>query len=216
MHSIEFISEYTNTAQYNFVINYLNYKTKGFFIELGASDGVEYSNTYKLEKEYDWDGILIEPITTFFDEINKYRTCSYILNECISEKNEIIEFTSIEGYSKMLSGISKEYPEEHLSRIGRETESMNQKIHKQMINTKTLFDIIKDCNIKTIDYLSIDVEGAELSVLKGLQMENHNIRPKIIGCENNYKTDEVEKYLNLIGYTKIHTAAADDMYAIVT
>jgi|688.fasta_scaffold128775_3 FkbM family methyltransferase len=212
MHSKEFIETETNTPQFNFVLNFFKHKKGGIFIEMGATDGIIASNTYCLETHYGWDGILIEPIKDYFDDIKKYRKTKYAYNICIGENEGFVEFTRIEGYSKMLSGISIEYPEQHKNRINKEVKERDQQIHIDLVSCKKLITVLKESNVQQIDYLSIDVEGGELSVLKSLEMEKNSIRPTIIGCENNYKTNEIESYLNQFNYKKVATVAADDMY----
>ena len=49
------------------VLKYYDYKHNGYFVEIGASDGIELSNTYLLETEYNWKGICVEPIPERYD-----------------------------------------------------------------------------------------------------------------------------------------------------
>lgn len=208
----EFIDRDTNTEQFRAVIGFFKNKRNGFFIEMGAADGVLASNTYRLERDFEWDGILIEPIKDYADQIQKYRKASFILNNCIGETEGLVEFTRIEGYSKLLSGISKEYPYEHKIRIDAEVKNLRQEICIDLIFCKKLVTVLTECGVSNIDYLSIDVEGGELSVLKSLCMEENSIRPIIISTENNYDTKDIEYYLSSFGYHKIGRIAADDFF----
>lgn len=66
------------------ILNYLNYKKKGFFVEIGAHNGIYASNTYLLEKKYLWDGILVEPAKVFHKDLYKNRNskiCRYAITE---------------------------------------------------------------------------------------------------------------------------------------
>ena len=58
-----------------FVLSELKEKRKGFFVEFGATDGVEFSNTWLLENNYDWQGILAEPAKCFHKELKFNRNC---------------------------------------------------------------------------------------------------------------------------------------------
>lgn len=211
-HTQEFIDQDTNTLQFRAVIDFFKNKQDGVFIEMGAADGILGSNTYRLERDFGWDGILIEPIKEYCDQISKYRKASHVFNICIGETEGSVEFTRIEGYSKLLSGISDQYPSEHKDRINREVQSMGQKIHVDMVPCKKLITVLKECGVSHIDYLSVDVEGGEMSVLKSLCMEQHSIRPVLIGCENNYRSSEVNDYLNTFGYVKVGSAGGDDFF----
>ena len=55
------------------MLKYINYKN-GFYIECGANDGVNQSNTWYLEKKLDWKGLLVEPIEVVFNELKKNRS----------------------------------------------------------------------------------------------------------------------------------------------
>ena len=211
-HTQEFIDQDTNTEQFRAVIEFFQNKRDGFFIEMGAADGVLASNTYRLERDFGWEGILIEPIKEYCDHIPKYRKASHVFNICIGETEGTVEFTRIEGYSKLLSGISKEYPPEHKNRIDTEVQRMGQQVHVDLVPCRKLISVLNECGIRSIDYLSVDVEGGELSVLKSLCMEDNLIRPILIGCENNYRSSEVENYLVSFGYVKVGSAGGDDFF----
>ena len=213
-HTSDIIELNTNNEQFNAVVQLLNHKTNGIFVELGAADGVLGSTTYRLEKNFGWDGVLIEPLKHYYDEIRRYRTASHVFNFCVGEREGLVEFTRIDGYSNMLSGISENYEQRHLSRIKNEVQQLNQQVHKDTIQCRKLANVLYDCGIQHVDYLSIDVEGAELSVLKGLCTETTPYRPSLIGCENNYQQTDVEKYLAEFGYTKVGTAGGDDFFLL--
>ena len=58
-----------------FVLNELNYKRNGFFVEFGATNGVDLSNTYLLENKFDWEGILSEPAKVWHEDLVNNRKC---------------------------------------------------------------------------------------------------------------------------------------------
>jgi FkbM family methyltransferase len=211
----EDIERESDSHQFRAIIQLLQNKKNGFFIELGAADGILCSNTYRLERDFGWDGILIEPIKDYFDMMCSMRKASHKYNICIGETNGVVDFKRIEGYSKMLSGISTEYPVQHESRIDREVVERNQQVFIDKVVCRQLADVIVECGNPHIDYLSVDVEGGEFSVVKSLNMESNSIRPTVIGCENSYDDRRIEDYLKTFGYTKIGKVAIDDFYAIV-
>ena len=213
-HTNEVIEQNTDTLQFRAVIDMLNHKRDGFFIEMGAVDGVLGSNTYCLEKLYGWNGILIEPIKDYFEQIPQYRNTKYQLNICIGQEEGLVPFTRIEGYSKCLSGISSLYSNQHRDRILREVQERNQQVHVDLIPCKKLITVLNDCGVTHVDYLSIDVEGGELFVIKSMEMETNPIRPIIIGCENNYNNAELETYLNKFSYLKVGSFGGDDFFRL--
>lgn len=211
-HTDEFIEQDTNTLQFNAVLNFFNHKRDGVFVEMGAADGILASNTFRLERDYGWNGVLIEPLKDYYEQIPCYRKTRHVYNICIGETEGDVDFTRIEGYSKLLSGISNEYPKEHVNRIASEVNSMNQQVYVDKVPCRRLINVLNECGINHIDYLSVDVEGGELSVMKSLSMETNSIRPVLIGSENNYRNTEVEEYLNTFGYVFVGNAGGDNFF----
>jgi hypothetical protein len=61
--------------------------------------------------------------------------------------------------------------------------------------------------------MSIDVEGAELNVVKSVDFEKYNVN--IITIENNYQTNEVEQYLSKYNFKKVRSIGGDDLYEFI-
>ena len=145
--------------------NFINVVTKdGIFVELGACDGLLYSNTMFLEKYLGFKGILIEPVKEFYDRLIKNRTNNSCYNNAISLNKSDIDIL-ING---AVSGIKK-----HMSK--KFINAWHSKSSIIKIKTKTLSNIFKEQNIKYIDFISLDVEGGELDVLKTIDWENITI-----------------------------------------
>ena len=156
-------------------------KKKGFFIEIGAYDGIEGSNCYHFEKFLKWDGIAIEPSNIQFKKLKKNRKCK-LFNKAISNEIKEVEFIEVtEGLTQM-SGINEKYYKKNFDFI-----SNNEKSKIQNYNLKTItFEQVVSQGID-IDYLSIDIEGGEMDLLKSINFNNNNI--KIISLENNTPAD---------------------------
>jgi len=146
----------------------LGNKRNGYFVELGASDGIYLSNTYFFEKELGWNGICIEPNPNFHSRLHLNRK-SHISHYCVSSVNDKdLEF----GLCEHASGT--------LVTAGPFTTS------KEIISvkTKTLDSILTSFNAPSIiDYLSLDVEGHEMEVLKNFPF--HTYRFNCITVEHN-------------------------------
>lgn len=156
-------------------------KKTGFFIEIGAYDGIEGSNCYHFEKFLKWDGIAIEPSNIQFKKLKKNRKCK-LFNKAISNEIKEVEFIEVtEGLTQM-SGINEKYYKKNFDFI-----SNNEKSKIQNYNLKTItFEQVVSQGID-IDYLSIDIEGGEMDLLKSINFNNNNI--KIISLENNTPAD---------------------------
>jgi len=135
----------------------------GFFVDVGASDGICCSNTSLLEFHLGWNGVCIEPNITQYEQLIKNRGCN-TYNICIGDEDSTKEFWEIHGDSYALSGLYEAYDSRHIERIKKEGDLV---ISKE-IEVKKLSTLMNELNINHIDYLSIDVEGAELQVLKGI------------------------------------------------
>lgn len=166
---------------------------KGFFIEAGANDGLTQSNTLYFEKYKSWKGLLIEPIPELYEKCKNNRPAAIVENFALvpfGYKESFIEMR----YSNLMSlvkGAMKTEEEEtyHVSR-GCEIQQINT--YEVKVPTANLTSIIEKHQIKKINLLSLDVEGFELSVLKGINFET--IQPSYILIEARYR-DEIDEFL---------------------
>jgi FkbM family methyltransferase len=137
-------------------------KQKGTFVDIGANDGIIFSNTYFLET-MGWGGIAIEPIHSVYNELTKNRHCVTV-NGCISPRSGKRLFRVVSGYPEMLSGLVEEYDPRHLNRISNEIETHGGKYEDIEVDCYNFNELLENNGISQVDYLSIDVEGAELNI----------------------------------------------------
>lgn len=185
-----------------------NRKRNGFFIDIGAHDGITISNTLYFEKAMDWKGICIEPNPNVFTKLQANRTSSN-LNVCVGNGNKTVKFTQIEGYSEMLSGISDAYNEKHLDRINREIETQGgekKEIDVQMIT----LDSLPEIQGQLIDFISIDTEGNEFDIVKSINFSVLNITAMVI--ENNYGDNRIKDYLQSFDYQLAYRLDCDEIF----
>ncbi len=170
------MNSYSQLNQDINVLNIYNNKKDGYFVEIGAADGIFLSNTYLLEMKYNWKGICIEPIPDQYKKLTNNRKC-ICENVGVYNKSDIeIEFAICED-NKLLSGIYN-YIDHH-----KNTVDNNKKIFN--LRTKTLTEILDKNNSPSfIEYLSLDTEGSELEILKGIDFNKYKFG--IIDIEHNY------------------------------
>jgi FkbM family methyltransferase len=178
-------------------------KKTGFFVEIGANNGITFSNSYFFEK-LGWNGICIEPAPDTFRELVKNRKCT-CLQLAVSITEGQLDFCVVEG-SSVLNGLIDNYDSKQVERIKRESEST--KIIK--VATRTAESIFDEHNVKHIDFCSIDTEGAELDVLKSINFNKITIDCFVI--ENNHSNNEIADFMNNIGYKKVATISGDEFY----
>ena len=155
------------------------YLEKGFYVDIGAHHPIHRNNTYLLHKQ-DWNGVNIDTSEFSIDLFNHMRPKDLNYNCAISDKNENIKLF----YQKELS---------QLSTIEKsQAESVFQgEIKEKEINAFTLDEILSRDKYKDskIDLLDIDVEGADLKVLRGLSFDK--FKPELVCVEIHAK--EIEK-----------------------
>jgi len=173
-------------------------KKDGFFVELGANDGVSTSNTLYLEKYRGWRGVLVEPIPELYRQCVKNRPKAKVFNcACVDGLDPSV--TSAEmTYCNLMSIVNDAFQNEEDRKKWLEWGEKAQpgvRARRIVVPARTLASVLDDCGSPDIDFLSLDVEGYETQVLRGLQLERH--RPKWILVET--RLTPVETLLGQLG-----------------
>ncbi|HEX3485087.1 MAG TPA: FkbM family methyltransferase [Micropepsaceae bacterium] len=144
--------------------------TAGTFVDVGAHDGVTFSNSYFFETVRNWQGVAIEPNPSAFAKAAAVRKCT-VLNCGVSDQAGTLPFLKISGYPEMLSGLVDRYHPEHRQRIEEELRRFGGASEVIPVETCRLNDIAVQCGLKQIHYLSIDTEGSELLILQSIDFQ---------------------------------------------
>jgi len=197
---------YSQLGQDLEVLKFYNYKEAGFFIEVGASNGIRLSNTYLLEKQYKWTGICCEPNPKCFEKLVVNRPNSICINEAVYSKSGLTLTFDIDNNCDLFSGISS-HIDKHRSRVDLNKETIK-------VKTITLTEVLDNSNApKFIEYMSLDTEGTELEILKGLDFEKYTFG--LIDIEHNKvepRRTEMKELLLSNGYLYKGENKWDDMY----
>jgi FkbM family methyltransferase len=193
----------------DFVVEFFKDKKDGIFIDVGASDGLTWSNSLTLEVNYNWTGLCIEPHPSAFKKLIECRT-NKCLNCAVSKTEGVVDFLVIEGYAEMLSGLVDCYDQRHVERIRREVDTHGDKINVVKIDSIPLTKILNSNNIKRVDYLSVDTEGSEISVMDSIDLSQLDIN--LISLECNYDLEELNSYMNNKGYKFLQKICCDAFY----
>jgi len=183
-----------------YVAEYFNFKRGGIFLDIGAADGVLWSNTNPLEEFLGWSGIAVEPQSDEFEKLSKVRRCICINAAIVDHRNapDMVFCTSYPA--KQISGFVEFFPDAHKLRVFNEASRRSGTIKFAAVACKQISEIVGDCS--SIDYMSIDTEGSESMVIESLRQAS--IRPSLISVEaNNYNVagnTKAELILQGIGY----------------
>jgi hypothetical protein len=174
---------FSQAGQDELIVGLLNGKTNGYFIDLAANDAVSLSNTYSLERFYDWKGLCIEPNPDYWYNLT-FRDCQVVGAVVGQKRMEQVHFRFQAGDHGGIAG------------AGFDNGKRWQK-ESLLTYTVTLQEILSRTQAPIeIDYLSLDVEGAELFVLKNFPLGRYKI--KLITAER--LRGEARSYLEANGY----------------
>jgi len=201
-------SEYSQMNQDIWVLKATNFKRNGYFIDFGAGDGVELSNTYKLEKDYNWTGIICEPNKKFQENIAKTRSC-FVDHRCVySETGKQLKFLAVTNNPELSSV-------EEYAFLGDEFAEARKQNESYIVPSVSLNDLLEEYDApKNIDYISVDTEGSEFDILQSFDFSKYNV--KLFTIEHNWMPPRQKIYDLMIsnGYKRVHEEYSrwDDWY----
>jgi FkbM family methyltransferase len=182
----------------------------GVYVEAGANDGIRQSNTLALNKGLGWSGILVEPSPTAFAALERNRPGDQLVNAAL---------VAFGGDGSPVSGA---FRDGHLtgtmdpalfaragdtptgkasSGMARLRGALGMKPRTTMVSVRstTLDEVLTGAGVEQVDLLSLDVEGFELQVLRGINFSR--IRPSVIVLEvRKVDTWDLVQLLSSIGY----------------
>jgi hypothetical protein len=179
-------SWFSQAAQDELVMALLGGKTNGTFLDLAANDATYFSNTYALERYHHWKGICIEPNPMYWSGLIEYRTCTVVAAVIGRERDEVVPFRYEAGDHGGIAGDGFD----NGVRWRHPSHSRNQ-------STVPLLEIMQRFHMPhDIDYLSLDVEGAESFIMMNFPLQDYRI--KIITAER--LRGPIRAYLKAHGY----------------
>ena len=185
---------------------YLNYKN-GFYIEMGANDGISQSNTMFLEKKYDWHGMLIEPSEKFtLLKNNRSKKNIFSNAACCSFKNrdKNIKFAYYNLMTLALNLKTDVNVKKHKINAKKFSKNSYEFVKKGI----PLNDLLAKNNApKIIDLFSLDVEGVELEVLKGVNHKKYRFKYLLIEVRN---FDRINSFLIKKNYILLNKLSRKD------
>jgi FkbM family methyltransferase len=172
-----------------FVLTQLGWKRDGYYVEFGAGDGHVSSNTWLMDRRLGWSGILAEPARYWHEELRAQGRTAHLEFDCVwSETGTTLTFC--------------EAPEGWLSTVDafREKDTWDRSdATTYEVSTISLLDMLAKYDAPaTIDYLSLDTEGSELTILEAFDFTRYRFR--CITCEHNFTEDREQIHALLTGH----------------
>lgn len=181
------------------VIEYFKMKKNGVFVEAGAWDGEYLSNTLYLEAKYNWTGLLVEPNSGAFKKLITRNRRSYSVHSCLSVTShpDIVEFDSADVFG----GINKELENVDNKNLVRMRDSIPENMRtKETVECYPLYSLLRAIDMADkVDLLSLDIEGAELAVLRAIPWARVNIELVMIEV-NHSDQGEIHSVMTEAGY----------------
>lgn len=200
---------FSQFGQDKWVIEKLGHKKNGYFVEAGATNGKDGSNSYGFETQLDWKGILCEPNPNYHKALFANRT-AHIETDCLYDKTgQKVSFHC----GGIFGGVAQDFGDNHVPERHRQRSNGD----KITVNTISLNDLLSKYKAPSfIDYISLDTEGSELKILSSLDFSKYKVNLFTIEHNTNYRRDsgqfknDLIEFMSLRGYD--HKFQAEDVF----
>lgn len=197
---------YSQCGQDMFINLLFGNKKEGFFLDIGGNDPVKINNTYYFEKN-GWNGLAFEPLEKYQVKWKEERTTP-CLSIALGDTEKDVVFREMD--KDYLSGIKDDGYDEIKRKV---SDGQVNIVNETIVKQRMLKDVLAERNIKEVDFVSLDVEGAELNVLQGIDFQQVTIKCFAIENVGDMKTIyKIRKYLYDKGYWIIARLTHDDVF----
>jgi FkbM family methyltransferase len=181
-------------------------KRDGVFVEVGAFDGITGSNTLAFEVFRNWSGILIEPSPTWAAKARVNRRLPVIEVAAGSEAGSATFLDVAAGYTQM-GGLADTYDADLRAQVEGDTRFQGQEVE---VAVRPLADLLSEQGLIEVDYISLDVEGAETVVLETFPFHDFQITAWTI--ENNAASGQIAHIMKAAGYQRDACLGVDEIW----
>lgn len=182
-------------GQDRFVAQWFKMQRGGVFLDIGAHDGVSYSNTAYLERELGWTGLCVEPNPAPFQRLQRERSCQ-CRQVAVGNAPGITRFLQVSGYGEMLSHIIDPTTTAHDGKQATvETLSAEGRCQTREIEVPIapIDALLREADVSHVDFVSIDTEGGEFDILKSMDWAALGVQ--VMAVENNDRDHQIIHFM---------------------
>lgn len=187
-----------------FIENIAKFKKNGFYLDIGANDGIHTSNTAALDFHLGWKGICVEANPNLIPSLTKNRPNAIIVEAACWKCNQNLDLEITDSHNDGIEG----HLLSRISNLGRDQKQFNKHFDQSKkiitVNGRTVTSILEEnyyvpC---TIDYLSLDTEGSELEILQSIDFSKIDIKFMTVehGKRKHY-LEEISEFLKVYNYS---------------
>lgn len=190
---------YSQNGEDYYLWSVLGRPLAGFFVEVGAFDGVYLSNTYALE-QMGWKGVCVEPHPRFFPICQQNRPNSDCVHAaCVGSAN-VSEVELVAEHLGIYSGVAVADQTLHTKYAALHKQLQVERIN---VPARTLDAILSKAEASCVDLMSVDTEGTELDVLDGLDFARYGPRLLLVEANTVDEAEATQRYLAERGYSQL-------------
>ncbi|MFA7236962.1 MAG: FkbM family methyltransferase [Phycisphaeraceae bacterium] len=197
-HQIGPRKEREHAAEVFLAQRFFDFRTSGCFIEVGANDPVKYSQTWQLEQD-GWSGIPVEPVPELGDLLREKRPRSRVATVACGSPEQVGTATFHVSRNTQFSSLA-----------GRHVDFNPDYVQSVPVQVMTLDQVIAQHAPGKIDFVSIDVEGMQLDVLRGFDLARH--QPDLLLVEDHLIDFRTHRYLRRRGYQLVKRTGLNNWY----
>lgn len=202
-------------GQVHAILKHFNNKTNGFFIEAGAWDGETLSNTIFLETQLGWSGLLVEPNLGAYDLLVTKKRNAYNINSCLATNGyaEKVSFDTADVFGGIDDSNDPENDARKNMRSGFAELFLRKDIARELVTVQCfpLYSILMALGNPRVDFFSLDIEGAEMKVLRTIPFDKVDIEIFLIETDKANVT-EMTDFMAGVGYKATAVPPYDHMF----
>lgn len=177
---------------YLYTRHFSKLKRAGVYLDIATNDPVSISNTYFMDRCLGWRGICVEANPSYYEKIHRLRSCD-LVPTCVGKRDgEVVELALEGGAGGILGSTYK-----HKHKWTRENMSVPRLVER----CTTVRKILDRGNVRVVDFLSLDVEGHEVEVLRGVDWERTKILVMSVEVTGGVM-DELQVLMDKLGYKR--------------